>query len=118
MSTLFCALSNLINNEKIINKIGYFIILYFVLIGIITLIVSLDNFDFETTLTSVIACISNIGPGFGLVGPMGNFSIFSNLSKFILSIGMLLGRLELYPIILFLSPTFYIRNKRVNKSSI
>ena len=104
--------------DKQINKIGYFIILYFVLIGIITLIVSLDNFDFETTLTSVVACISNIGPGLGLVGPMGNFSILSNLSKIILSIAMLLGRLELYPIILFLSPTFYIRNKRVNKSNI
>ena len=104
--------------EKHINKIGYFIILYFVLIGLITLVVSLDNFDFETTLSSVVACISNIGPGLGLVGPMGNFSMLSNLSKIALSIAMLLGRLELYPIILFLSPTFYIRNKRVNKSKI
>ena len=104
--------------NKQVNKIGYFIILYFILIGIITLIVSLDNFDFETTLTSVIACISNIGPGLGLVGPMGNFSMFSDLTKIILSIAMLLGRLELYPIILFLSPTFYIRNKRVNKINI
>ena len=87
------------------------------IIGISTLLVSLDNFDFETTLTSVIACISNIGPGLGLVGPTGNFSILSNLSKIVLSLTMLIGRLELYPILLFLSPTLYIRNKRVNKKN-
>ncbi len=104
--------------DKTVNKIGFFIILYFMLIGLITLVVSLDNFDFETTLTSVVSCIGNIGPGLGLVGPMGNFSILSDLSKILLSIAMLLGRLELYPILLFLSPTLYIRNKRVNKSNI
>jgi len=106
-------------NKKVddvtVNGISNFIILYFGLIAIITLIVSLDNFDFETTLTSVIACISNIGPGLGLVGPIGNFSIFSNLTKIVLSLAMLLGRLELYPIIIMLSPGIYIRNRRVKK---
>ena len=106
-------------NKKVddvtVNGISNFIILYFVLIAIITLIVSLDNFDFETTLTSVIACISNIGPGLGLVGPIGNFSMFSDLSKLVLSLAMLLGRLELYPIIIMLSPGIYIRNRRVKK---
>lgn len=104
--------------NKTVNEIGYFIILYFVLIGVITLVVSLDNFNFETTLTSVVSCMGNIGPGFGLTGPMGNFSMFSNLSKIMLSIAMLLGRLELYPILLFLSPTLYIRNKRVNRAKV
>ena len=103
--------------DKEISKVGFFIILYLMIIGISTLLVSLDNFDFETTLTSVIACISNIGPGLGLVGPTGNFSILSNLSKIVLSLTMLIGRLELYPILLFLSPTLYIRNKRVNKKN-
>lgn len=101
--------------DNVVNGISNFIILYFVLIGLITLIVSLDNFDFETTLTSVISCLGNIGPGMGLVGPMGNFSMLSDLSKIVLSIAMLLGRLELYPIIVFLSPTLYIRNRRINK---
>ena len=102
-------------DDDTVNDISNFIILYFTLIIIITLIVSLDNFDFETTLTSVIACISNIGPGMGLVGPLGNFSILSNLSKLVLSLAMLLGRLELYPIIILLSPSIYIRNRRVKK---
>ena len=103
-------------NDKTINAIGYFCILYFVIIGIITLLVSIDNFDFETTLTSVVSCMSNIGPGLGLVGPMGNFSMFSGFSKLLLSLAMLLGRLELYPLLLFLSPTFYVKNRRINKT--
>ena len=97
--------------EKTVNEIGYFFILYFVIIALITLLVSLDNFDFETTLSSVVACISNIGPGFGLVGPIGNFSMFSDFSKILLSLAMLLGRLELYPLLLFLTPGIYIKNK-------
>ena len=114
------AISNInFENKKvdndIVNGINTYIILYFVLIAIITLIISLDNFDFETTLSSVVACISNIGPAFGLTGPMGNFSIYSDLSKLVLSLAMLLGRLELYPIIVLLSPGIYIRNKRVTK---
>lgn len=107
--------SKKISDERV-NGIGYFIILYFVLIGIITLIVSLDNFNFETTLSSVISCMSNIGPGLGLVGPMGNFSNFSDISKIALSTAMLLGRLELYPIIIFLTPSIYIRNKKAKKT--
>lgn len=99
-------------NDSTVNAIGFYCLLYIAIIGIITLLVSLDNFDFETTLTSVVSCISNIGPGLGLVGPMGNFSMFSNFSKLLLSLAMLLGRLELYPLLLFLSPTFYVRNKK------
>lgn len=102
-------------NDKTVNAIGYYILLYITIIAIITLLVSIDNFDFETTLTSVVSCISNIGPGLGLVGPMGNFSIFSNISKLLLTLAMLLGRLELYPLLLFLSPTFYKKNKNLNK---
>jgi len=103
--------------DTTVNSIGYYCILYFVIIGIITLLVSLDNFDFETTLTSVISCMGNIGPGLGLVGPLGNFSILSNFSKLLLSLAMLLGRLELYPFLLFISPTYYVRNRRINKNN-
>lgn len=71
------------------------------------LIISLDGFDFETTITSVAACIGNIGPGLGMVGPSGNFSMFSNLSKIVLSFLMLLGRLELFPILIFMNPLNY-----------
>ena len=102
-------------NDKTVNAIGYYILLYIIIIATITLLVSIDNFDFETTLTSVVSCVSNIGPGLGLVGPMGNFSIFSNFSTILLTLAMLLGRLELYPLLLFLSPSFYEKNKNLNK---
>ena len=77
----------------------------FVMLGL--LIVSFDNFDFETTVSSVITCISNVGPGFGAVGPAGNFSTMSDLSKLVLSLEMLLGRLEIFPLVMFFSPRMY-----------
>lgn len=100
-------------SEKTINDVGYYLVLYFTIIILATLIVSLDNFDFETTLTSVITCIGNVGPGFSIVGPIGNFADFSRLSKLVLSIVMLFGRLELYPMLLLFSPFTYIKNKRI-----
>ena len=66
-------------------------------------IVSLNNFPFETNVTGVIACINNIGPGLGMVGPAGNFSAFSALSKLVLSFDMLAGRLELFPVLFLFS---------------
>ncbi|MBR5518657.1 MAG: TrkH family potassium uptake protein [Clostridia bacterium] len=68
------------------------------------LIVSLDKFDFTTNFTAIVATLNNIGPGFNIVGPMGNFSDFSGLSKVVMSICMLIGRLEIFPMLLLLSP--------------
>lgn len=76
---------------------------FMVIVVLSTLIVSLDNFDFTTNLTSVLATLNNIGPGLNLVGPMGNFSMFSNLSKILFSLLMLTGRLELFPMLLLFS---------------
>ena len=70
-------------------------------------IVALDNFDFTTTITSVIATLSNIGPGLELVGPTGNFGMFSGLSKVVLSFCMLAGRLEFYPMLILFSPSLW-----------
>ncbi len=69
-----------------------------------TILVSLDNFDYQTTVTSVIATMNNIGPGLGMVGPMGNYSEFSDLSKIVLMFDMLAGRLELLPIFIVIKP--------------
>ncbi len=63
------------------------------------LLLSLEGMDLETTFTSVISCLSNIGPGLGLVGPTGNFSVWSGASKLVLSLCMLLGRLEIFPVL-------------------
>ena len=70
-----------------------------------TLIISLDGFSFETNLTAVIATLSNIGPGLDMVGPTGNFSAFSSLSKVVLSLCMLIGRLEIFPMLMLLAPS-------------
>ena len=87
------------------------VVVYFAFIIILlfagTLLVSFDGLEFTSTFTGVIACVNNIGPGLNLVGPMGNFDCFSYFSKVVLSILMLIGRLEVYPIlILFLPKTW------------
>ena len=68
------------------------------------LILSLDNCSMETSLTAVMACLNNIGPGLDLVGPSQNYAHFSDLSKVVLMLNMLLGRLEIFPLLLMLSP--------------
>ena len=75
----------------------------FCLIGGI-LIVSLDNYDFVTTFSSALTCIGNVGPGLGVVGPVGNFAGYSNLSKLVLAFLMLIGRLEVMPILIMFAP--------------
>ena len=64
----------------------------------------------QLDLTATVACISNIGPGLSLVGPNGNFAMFSWFSKLVLIFDMLIGRLEIYPILLLCSPSFWRRN--------
>ena len=68
-----------------------------------TLLVSVDNFSFGTTFTAVVSCIGNIGPGLEMVGPMGNYAAFSLFSKTILSLCMIVGRLEILPILVLFS---------------
>lgn len=68
------------------------------------LLLSLDGLSMETNLTGMLACLNNIGPGLALVGPMGNYSCFSALSKLVLMVDMLVGRLEIFPILILLSP--------------
>lgn len=101
-------------DTEVVNQILAFFCSFIIIVGIIIFLVSLNNLDFETTITAVITCIGNVGPEYGLCGPMGNFSMFSNFSKIVLSIAMLIGRLEIYPILIFLSPILGIRN--VSKS--
>ena len=86
------------------NGVGTYLALYFFLFAVIFMLVSIEPFDIETNLTATAACFNNIGPGLSLVGPMGSFNVYSGFSKIVLSLAMLLGRLELYPILLTLSP--------------
>lgn len=84
--------------------------LYLAMVFISTIFISLDNFDLITSFTSVVTCLGNIGPGFELVGPMGNFAMFSNHSKLLLSLLMLAGRLELFTLLIILTPKFWRQN--------
>ena len=79
---------------------------YVIFMVLAILVVSLDNKDFSTTATSVISTMNNIGP---MIGPVGNFADFSVLSKIVLSISMLVGRLEIYPILVLFSPYMWRR---------
>ncbi len=94
-------------DDSTVRSVLAFMFLYILIILMAALLVALDGFDFETTLSSVVACISNIGPGMQLVGPMGNYADFSILSKIVLSFCMLIGRLEIMPILLLFSPSLW-----------
>ena len=72
----------------------------------------LDNLSFETTVTAVISCMNNIGPGLDMVGPVGNFSEFSDMSKLVLCMDMLLGRLEIFPMIMLFAPSTWKQSVR------
>ena len=74
-----------------------------------TLLVSVDGFDVTTNFTAAVSCLSNIGPGLSLVGPAGNFAMFSDFSKIVMTIAMLLGRLEIYPLLVLVMPTMWRR---------
>ncbi|MBC2575314.1 TrkH family potassium uptake protein [Peptostreptococcus canis] len=97
-------------SDDVIRSVSAYLLIYSLLLVLSFLIVSINEFDFETTITSIMTCINNVGPGFGdLIGPTGNFSTFSDLSKIVLSLDMLLGRLEIFPILLLFSPRIYKR---------
>ena len=94
-----------------INGVTTYFALYFILFFLMLVLISLDSFDFETTFTATAACYNNVGPGLSAVGPASNYAAFSNLSKMILSFAMLLGRLEIYPMLLAFAPALW-RNKK------
>ncbi len=99
-----------VEERTLLEVLGFFF-MYIAVFVIGVLVVSLDNLDWGTTITSVAATLGNIGPGFGMVGAVGNFSAMSDLSKMVLSLCMIVGRLEIYPILLLMMPSFW---KRVN----
>lgn len=96
-------------DERTLSEVAVFFYMFIVLYVVEVLVVSLDGFDIVTTLSAVSATLGNIGPGLGLVGPLGNYADMSHVSKFILSMGMIMGRLEIYPILLLLIPNFWRR---------
>ena len=100
------------NNESVSNPFIYsiitFIFLYFFIFFILAALLSLNGLDFVTALSGSASAISNVGPGLGdVIGPNGNFSDLPNFSKLSLSLGMLLGRLELFAVLVLFFPSFW-----------
>ena len=95
-------------DEKFISSIISFIFFYFVIFLLLTALLSLTGLDFVTAISGAATSISNVGPGLGSeIGPNGNFSSLPDLSKWILSLGMILGRLELFAILVLFLPSFW-----------
>ena len=88
-----------------LRNVSVFLITYVILYFVSMFILAFDNFDMVTNFTTVVATLNNIGPGLELIGPTGNYSIFSDPTKYVLMFNMLAGRLELYPILLLFAPT-------------
>ena len=86
--------------HEVLRSINVFMVSYFLIFAVSTLLISFDEFDLVTNFTAVAATLNNIGPGLALVGPTQNFSLFSGFSKLILIFDMLAGRLEIFPMML------------------
>ncbi|QLY78712.1 TrkH family potassium uptake protein [Clostridium intestinale] len=94
-------------NEQTLSEVLGFFFMYVIIFCCSVLIVSFEGKDIVTTISSVATTLGNVGPGLEIVGPMGNFSSFTVFSKIIFSFCMIVGRLEIYPMILLLMPRFW-----------
>ncbi len=94
-------------NEQTLSEVLGFFFMYVIIFCFSVLIVSFEGKDIVTTISSVATTLGNVGPGLEIVGPMGNFSSFTVFSKLIFSFCMIVGRLEIYPMILLLMPRFW-----------
>jgi trk system potassium uptake protein TrkH len=93
--------------ESTISDLNAYLVAYVFIAAIGFLLVSLNGADFTTSFTATATCLNNVGPGLGAVGPTGNFSHFADGTKYVLSALMLFGRLEIFPLLLSLSPVLY-----------
>lgn len=98
-------------DDETLNGVTSYFAVYTLCIIAVFVLLSFEPFDFETNFTASVACFNNIGPGFGGVGPASSFADYSGFSKIILSFAMLLGRLEVFPLLLGLNPLIWKRSK-------
>ena len=91
-------------DEKVLANTNAYLAAYVIILFISFMVVSLDGFSTGTNFSAILCCFNNIGPGLEAVGPTCNFSRFSVLSKLVLIFDMLLGRLEIFPLLVLFSP--------------
>ncbi len=97
-------------DEPVLQRAHVFIATYLILLLCGTLLISLDNLSMTTNFTAVLSCLSNIGPGLDQVGPLSNYSLFSDFSTLVLSLLMVIGRLEVFPILILFSRSAWKRS--------
>ena len=96
--------------EDVLNSVTGFFFLYMSVFGLLTLVLAYDGQTMLTSLSGAAAALANVGPGLNeVIGPSGNYSQIKDSSKIFLSVGMLIGRLELFPILILLSPLLWRR---------
>ncbi len=97
--------------DSTLNSVGTYFVIYMICFFAMFLLIAFEPFGMETNFSAVAACFNNIGPGFAAVGPASNYSAYTDFSKIVLSFAMLLGRLEIFPIIIFFSPRAWMKKK-------
>ncbi len=91
--------------HNVVRGVNVYMAAYIVIFVVSLLLISLDNFDFTTNFTAIAATINNIGPGLNAVGPTQNFGAFSSISKIVMIADMLIGRLEIFPLLVLFAPS-------------
>ena len=95
--------------EATVNSVHSYFAIYATLFAIVVIAISMDQFDLETNIAVAASCINNIGPGLGTAGPASSYVMYSPVSKLVLCFAMLLGRLEIFPLILTFSPSTWVK---------
>ncbi len=98
--------------ETVLQESGVYLTIYCFIMVASMLVIAADGFDIKTNISTVVTCFNNVGPGFGAVGPTGNFASYSWWAKLILTFDMLAGRLEIFPILILFAPSFWHRARR------
>ncbi len=98
-------------DDGIVARTQFYFCAYIGILLVIFLLISLDNLPLEANFSATVSCFNNVGPGLGAVGPAANYSAYSTFSTVVLTLGMLLGRLEIFPIIVLLLPGTWSRKK-------
>jgi trk system potassium uptake protein TrkH len=96
-------------DEKTISSLGSYLAIYVLFFCVVVFLLGFDKFDLETNISVAASCVNNIGPGLGAAGPAASYAAFSPFSKIMLSLTMLLGRLEIFPLILTFSPSTWVK---------
>ena len=97
--------------DSTLSSVSTYFVIYMICFFMIFLLISFEPFGLESNFSAVAACFNNIGPGFSAVGPTASYAGYTGFSKIILSFAMLLGRLEIFPIVVFLSPRTWMKKK-------